>query len=75
MPFLRRASGGAIALRAAYLPVAFTARLVDTRPDALACLQVTSALGEHSITILGHADELEHLRVQTAFTPAAQMQL
>ncbi|WP_298813816.1 hypothetical protein [uncultured Sphingomonas sp.] len=72
---VRRAGAGGLAIRAAYLTVPFEAQAVRASPGEAARLRLTSAIGEHVISVTARHDALEHLRITTRFTPMQAMVL
>ncbi|MBA2934428.1 hypothetical protein HZF05_09990 [Sphingomonas sp. CGMCC 1.13654] len=61
---------GGVALRAAFIPMAFTWKVVRRRSGETVRLRVTSAMGVHEIAIRAGGDGLEHVRMTVALTPA-----
>lgn len=72
---IRRPAKGGLALRAAFIPVAFTARVLKTECGLATKLSIVSALGEHVIEFRTLRDELERLGMTVRFTPARQLVL
>lgn len=66
---VRRARGGGLAIRAAYVPVPFACEAIATETDEAARLRITSTLGEHILSFRADRDALERLRIVTDFTP------
>lgn len=67
---IRRRDQGGVALRAAFLPTAFTCETMRRRSGDAARLRLVSAMGRHEIAIRTGGDILEHVRVTVSFTPA-----
>ena len=67
---VRRASGGGLAVRAAYLPVAFDCSVLPSEAGEAARLRLTSAMGEHVLSFVADRQAVERLRIVTRFTPA-----
>nr|WP_315462148.1 hypothetical protein [uncultured Sphingomonas sp.] len=67
---VRRASGGGLAVRAAFVPTAFDCAVVPPGPGEAARLRLTSAMGDHVISCVADLHAVERLRVTTRFTPA-----
>jgi hypothetical protein len=67
---IRRAGGGGVALRAAFIPASFTCRLARRGAREVMRLSVDSAMGRHSIAIQAGGDGLEHIRVTVTLTPS-----
>ncbi|MFD1786825.1 hypothetical protein ACFSC3_04495 [Sphingomonas floccifaciens] len=72
---LRRSRGGGLAMRMAYVPVPFDCVAVDCLEDEQVRLRITSAIGEHVVTIRIPSDALEAVRVTTTVTPDAPLWL
>jgi hypothetical protein len=70
---IRRPGRGGLALRAAYLAGAFECATAERETGEAARLRVTSALGEHRISIRADGEAFEHMRMTVRFTPAAAM--
>jgi hypothetical protein len=66
----RRTGSGGLAIRAAFLPTAFTCKAVRKQPGEAAHLQIQSAMGEHEVALRTGGDGLEHIRLTVTFTPA-----
>lgn len=62
---------GEIALRAAYIPVAFDGVVARPRDGEIARLAVTSAMGKHDVGIVVGEDSPHWLRMVVRFTPAS----
>lgn len=67
---VRRARGGGLAIRAAYIPAPFRCDVVETDSDEAARLRITSTIGVHDVAFRADRDALERLRIVTDFTPA-----
>jgi hypothetical protein len=67
---MRRAGSGGLAVRAAYLTVPFEAQVARAPSGEAARLRLTSAMGEHVVSVVARHDALERLRITTRFTPA-----
>ena len=73
---VRRPGKGALALRAAYVPVAgFECRKLAPEAGETLRLEVDSALGRHSIAISATGDGLHRLRVRTSLRPARDLRM
>lgn len=62
-------------MRAAYLPVPFDCTAIRAEHGEVARLRVTSAIGDHEISLSATRHALERLRVVTRFTPAREVAL
>ncbi|MEP9402104.1 hypothetical protein ABLE43_09810 [Sphingomonas sp. VNH70] len=67
---VRRARGGGLAVRAAYVPAPFACDVVPPEPGEAARLRLTGAIGEHVLSFRADRAALERLRIVTDFTPA-----
>lgn len=66
---IRREGAGGLALRAAFLPTAFTCTAVRAHSGEALRLELDSAMGAHSILVTAGGEALEHIRMTVAFTP------
>ncbi|AGH51106.1 hypothetical protein G432_16940 [Sphingomonas sp. MM-1] len=67
---IRREGAGGLALRAAFLPTAFTCQKVAAHAGETMRLELGSAMGNHSIVLRAGGDALEHIRMTATFTPS-----
>ena len=72
---VRRARGGGLAIRAAYIPVPFECEAIASETGEAARLRLTSTIGEHIVSFRADRDALERLRIVTDFTPARDIVL
>lgn len=72
---VRRARGGGLAIRAAYVPAPFDCGTVPAKDDEAVRLRIASTLGEHIVSFRADRDTLERLRIVTDFTPARDIVL
>ena len=66
---IRRPGNGGLALRAAYLPVAFTCEKLPEAAGECARIGVSSAMGRHIVSFVAHEAALDQLRVTVQFVP------
>ena len=67
---IRRPRAGGLALRAAFLPTAFTCHMKRSRTGEVIRPELESAMGRHSIVLKVGGDALEHVRLTVGFTPS-----
>jgi hypothetical protein len=67
---IRREGAGGLALRAAFLPTAFTCKTDRPRAGEAIRLELQSAMGSHSVVLKVGGDALEHIRMTVTFTPS-----
>ena len=67
---VRRATGGGLAIRAAFVPTGFACTVVPPEAGEAARLRLTSAMGEHVIACRADRQAIERLRIITRFTPS-----
>ncbi len=72
---VRREGRGGLALRAAFLPVAFECTKLKDKPGEAARIRIDSALGTHLVVLRSADDALESLRVTVLCTPSAALQI